>query len=123
MANSKDDDLFSGRGSPAFMSPKEPAIRLLKERYSESFAFTGGSRENQVHLFLIKLGLWSLVLTLTPRDLKYIKPDVRDIEMPDALRVIEDALSGKNPIVAERLDESVKKSLERIKKKLQEFKR
>jgi hypothetical protein len=123
MANSKDEDLFSGRGSPAFMSPKEPAIRLLKERYSESFAFTGGSRENQVHLFLIKLGLWSLVLTLTPRDLKYIKPDVREIEMPDALRVIEDALSGKNPIVAERLDESVKKSLERIKKKLQEFKR
>ncbi len=123
MANWKDDDLFSGRGSPAFMSPKEPAIMLLRERYSESFAFTGGSRENQVHLFLIKLGLWSLVLTLTPRDLEYIQPDVSKIEMPDALRIVEDALTGKNTVVAERLDASVKKSLERIKQKLGEFKR
>lgn len=118
-----DDELFSGRGSPAFMSSKEPAIRLLKERYSESFAFTFGTREKQVHLFLIKLGLWSLVLTFTPRDLEYIDAKTEKIEIDDALRIIEDSLSGRNPAMTERLDASVKKSLERIKKRLDEFKK
>ena len=35
--------LLSDRGFPALMSLKEPALRMLKERYSESFAMTKGA--------------------------------------------------------------------------------
>ena len=114
------DDIFAGRGAPAFMSTKEKAIQLLREKYSESFAFTVGSPGKQVHLFLIKLGLWSLVTTLTPRDLA---KDSKEIELGDALQVVEDALSGKKSELAERLDRCVELSLERIKTRLDEFKK
>jgi hypothetical protein len=67
-ARKNEDSLFSGRGSPALMSLKEPALRMLRERYAESFAVTSG-KDNQIHLFLVKLSLWGLVRTFVPRDI------------------------------------------------------
>ncbi len=121
--HSNDDDLFSGRGAPALMSVKEAAIRMLKERYSESFALTKGSREGQVHLFLVKLGMWALVLTFTPRDLR-IQPEAQNIEfgMTGVLNLIELALNGKDEALREKLDRGVQRALERIQMKIERFK-
>jgi hypothetical protein len=113
-----DDELFAGRGSPAFMSSKEPAIRLLKERYSESFAVTFDREKGQGHLFLVKLGLWSLVFTFTKRD---FVASSQKFEISEVLQIIEDALTGKNELIQKKLDDSVKKSLERIKDKVSQF--
>lgn len=108
------DDLFSGRGSPAFLSPKEPAIKLLKERYSESFALTNG-KENQVHLFLIKVGLWSLVYTFTPRDVSSEK-----IDIPTVLLFLENSIVAGSSFVS-KLDSAVSKACERIRQKIEMY--
>jgi len=111
----RDDPLFSGRGAPAFMSPSEPAIRLLRERYQESFAFVNGT-EHRVHLFLIKVGLWSLVWT-------FVFKEIVQEEKYAMLRISLDrthaALSGKEPTLLESLDESVRNAKERTRKALE----
>ena len=117
MASAKDDPLFSGRGSPALMSLKEPALRLLREKYSESFAVTSG-KENQIHLFLIKHSLWALVRTFVPKDLD---DTAKTIRIDDALSLIENALNGSNPKLLESLDASVSKARCRIASKAEEF--
>jgi hypothetical protein len=117
LKENEDKESFAGRGSPAFMSPKEPAIRALREKYHESFAFTESkNRPPQVHIFLIRLGLWSLVLTLTPRD---VGSD--EIRIGDALDLVAGALSGRNPELEAKLDLGVRKSLERIGEKVSQF--
>jgi hypothetical protein len=113
----KDDPLFSGRGSPALMSLKEPALRMLRERYSESFAVTSG-KENQIHLFLIKLSLWALVRTFVPKDLDQ---SAKSIRIGDALSLIENALNGSDPELLQSLDTSVSKARSRITAKAEEF--
>jgi hypothetical protein len=120
---SDENDLFSGRGAPALMSTKEPAIRMLKERYSESFALTQGHRNAQVHLFLIKLGMWALVWTFTPRDLeKRLDEKEKNFGIAETLPIIEAAISGKDPAMQEKLDKAISRSLERIESKLSEIK-
>ncbi|MGI0090970.1 MAG: hypothetical protein ACREBS_04610 [Nitrososphaerales archaeon] len=109
-----DDPMFSGRGSPALMSMKEPSLRLLRERYVESFAITTGS-ENRVHLFLVKIGLWSLVWTFTT------KHSPVPTSLDSVLKAIEDALSGRDPELLEKLDKSVSDARTRIRNKAQEF--
>jgi hypothetical protein len=110
----KDDLLFSGRGSPALLSLNEPALRLLHERYSESFAIT--HKENQVHLFLIKVRLWSLVWTFTPRDFASEK-----IKVSDVLDWIESGMKNENPEFLAKIDAAVVWAKERIKRKIYEF--
>lgn len=110
----KEDPKFSDRGYPAFMSPNEPAISLLRERYSESFALTK-SKENQVHLFLIRVGLWSLVWTFTPRDV-----DCKQIQLSDALALIEVSLKTGSHLIT-KLDKAVEKARGRIENKVNEF--
>ena len=97
----KDDLLFSGRVSPALLSLNEPALRLLHERYSESFAITR-NKENQVHLFLIKVGLWSLVWTFTSKDFGSDK-----IEVSNVLDRIESTMKNEDPEFLAKLDPSV----------------
>jgi len=113
----KDDPLFSGRGSPALMSLKEPALRMLRERYSESFAVTSG-KDSQIHLFLIKLSLWALVRTFVPKDLDQ---SAKSIRIGDALSLIENALNGSDPELLQSLDTSVSKARSRITAKAEEF--
>jgi hypothetical protein len=113
----RDDPLFSGRGAPAFMSPKEPAIRLLRERYSESFALVPGSGD-RIHLFLVKVGLWALVRTFVPKSLS---AGAKGISLDDALKLIENALNGGDPNLLENLDSSVARAKSRIKDKTDEF--
>jgi len=108
------DDLFSGRGSPALLSSKEPAIRLLKEKYSETFAFTEGLKEKgQVHLFLVKYGLWALVYTFTPRD---YSASEGNSSVRKTLNFVEDVL-GRNTDFSALLDSAVKKAVERIEER------
>jgi len=115
----KDDPLFSGRGSPALMSIKEPALRLLSERYSERFAITRGEGE-RVHLFLIKFSLWGLVRTLVPKD---VSPEAKTITIADALGLVESALTGKNEKMLESLEVAVPKAKSRILTKADEFRK
>lgn len=96
------------------MSPSEPAIKLLRERYSETFALTEG-KENQVHLFLIKVGLWSLVWTFTPKD-----TDSDQMKLQDALAFIETSIITKSPFLA-MLDETIVRARERIENKVNEY--
>ena len=114
------DDMFAGRGRPALMSTKEPAIRLLNEKYSESFAVTSGARKNQVHLFLIKLGMWALVWTFTSSDLPV--DSTHGIPTSQVLQLIESALTGKDPKMKEKLDRAVSLALLRVKKMAEELK-
>ncbi len=110
-------DLFQGREAPALMSLKEPAIRKLKDRYSESFALTKGSKDPQVHLFMIRLGMWALVWTFTPRDT--VTSDSREkFGITEALTIIESALDGNNQTMLQKLDTAVAKAEERIRSKL-----
>jgi hypothetical protein len=106
------ESFFSGYAPAAYMSLKEPAIRLLRERYGETFALTKGTGE-RIHLFMIKIGLWSLVYTFTPRDLR-----LEGIE--GALYLLEKSLISES-VLRRKLDESVRKAKERIKDKAQKF--
>lgn len=115
--SSQDDSLFSGRGAPAFMSPKEPAIRLLRERYSESFAVVPGTGQ-RIHLFLVKVGLWALVRTFVPKDMGRAG---ETITLEDSLVLIENTLTEKNPELLESLDASVAKAKSRIANKTEQF--
>lgn len=114
------NDPFAGRGAPALMSTKEPAIRMLKERYSESFAITQGAREGQVHLFLIKLGMWALVWTFTAKDIIAEPSSSVEVkfDIQDALTTIESALSGGDVDFQQKLDHAVSKALQRIRSKI-----
>ncbi|MDG6906158.1 MAG: hypothetical protein JRN20_10280 [Nitrososphaerota archaeon] len=112
---SKDNLLFSGHGSPALMSLSEPAFELLHERYHETFAITH-NRQDQVHLFLIKVGLWSLVWTFTPRDFGSDK-----IEISDVLERLEVIMKSDNREFLSKLDAAVSGASERIKKKINRF--
>lgn len=99
------------------MSLKEPAIRLLHERYSESFAITIGTG-GRIHLFLIKLGLWSLVWTFTPRD---FGGETQKATIYDALKLIEDALSDRNHELLSSLNGAVSEAQLRIKAKVEKY--
>jgi hypothetical protein len=114
------EDLFSGRGSPAFMSLKEPAVKMLRQRYSESFAFTEGSRQGQVHLFLIKFGMWALVWTFSPKD-RGSRSDSKFL-IGDALQIVESIMKGENISLQERLDKAVSQAQQRIQSKFDELK-
>lgn len=94
------------------MSPNEPAIRLLRERYSESFALTKG-KDNTIHLFLIKVGLWSLVYTFSKRD-------VEKLDLPSVLSYLEETISSASLFLL-TLDNCVSKAKERIKSKVDEY--
>ena len=95
------------------MSLKEPALRMLKERYSESFAITKGA-ERRVHLFVVKIGLWALIWTFTPRDLDSVS---KTLEIGEVLEFLEISLRRGNTDFAKRLDTSVAKARERIEKR------
>ncbi|HZW55011.1 MAG TPA: hypothetical protein VFF30_01850 [Nitrososphaerales archaeon] len=112
-----EDPLLSGRGSPAFMSPSDPALRLLKNRYSESFALTNGG-DHRVHLFLIKVGMWALTWTFV---FKPISDEDKLGQIRAALAKIEDALSGHDPLFLEKLDGAVSNARQRIKKRANQF--
>ena len=109
------DSIFSGYGSPALMSQKEPAIRLLFQTYSESFAFTKGS-DDRVHLFMIKLGLWVLVWTFSSKDF-----DERSSTIATALTLVEKCLTGQNDGFKQRLDKAVVRAQSRLKEKIARF--
>ena len=99
------------------MSLKEPALRLLRERYLETFAITS-SREKRIHLFLIRYGLWSLVRTFVPKDF-----GSQEIEIGDVLALLENALNGSEsgkPLLFS-LDKSVEAARRRIAVKAKEF--
>lgn len=107
------------------MSMKEPAIRMLKERYSESFALTVGPQKKQIHLFLIKLGLWSLVWTFASKNNNTtLVSDGKEATfgIDEALLIIESAMKGENQEMQRKLDDSVSRALERMKSKLNQIK-
>jgi len=101
------------------MSLKEPALRLLTEKYAERFAVTRGDGA-RVHLFVIKFSLWGLVRTFVPKDLG---TDVKTLTIWDALSLIESALNGKDEKMRESLDAAVANALSRISSKSHEFRR
>ena len=109
----EDQSMFEGRGPPALLSLKEPAIRKLNERYSNSFAIAPGKINSQVHLFLVKVGMWALVYTFTPRDTNESLSEER-LRIDSVLRLIEDAMDGRDKNLLERLDKSVSRALSRI---------
>jgi hypothetical protein len=116
--NDEDKNALTGYGAPALLSPKEPAIRKLKERYSDSFAVVPGLRKGQVHLFLIKYGLWALVETLTPRD---FGQQSGSTDIAKALRWLEKTLNSFDGSRLDRLDQFVRKAKERIQNRADEF--
>ena len=109
----QDDPLLSGRGSAAIMSPSEPAFKLLKSRYSETFALTLGD-SGRVHLFIIKVGMWALAWTFAFGEIPEAK---RSEKIDAALKRIEDALSGSDAPLLEKLDSAVMAARERIRKR------
>ena len=115
LSSSNPDELFLGRGSPALMSTKEPAFRLLTDRYNETFALTFGN-EGRVHLFLIKVGLWSLVYTFVFKNA--VKPE----QISMALEHITTALNGRDKELAGKLDKAVFEARKRIEVRIARFK-
>ena len=113
---SSDDTQLSGRGSPALLSPSEPALKMLNGRYHETFALTMRPRVKQVHLFLIKVGLWSLVWTFTPSDVTS-----ETIDLDKVLQLIEECEKPENQNFLQKLDLSVARAKDRIKKKAEEL--
>ena len=112
------DDLFSGRGSPALLSLKEPALRILRDRYSETFAITMSREKKQVHLFIIKFSLWALVRTFVPKD---VSSD--EISVSDVLTLLENALKGSESgqFLLSSLDSSVERARARLDAKASEY--
>jgi hypothetical protein len=116
-----DDGMLSGKSSPALLSLKEPSIRMLKERFSETFAITRGKNGNQIHLFIIKAGMWALVWTFTPREFSDSGDISAEFGLGPVLVLIEDALSGRNERMLQKIDRAVHNALERISAKIDEF--
>lgn len=114
---SRTNGLFSDRGFPALMSLKEPALKMLRERYSESFAITKGA-ERRVHLFMVKIGLWSLIWTFTPRDLN---SGAKTLEIDEVLEFLEISLRRGTSDFTRKLDLSVAKARERIENKSRKY--
>jgi hypothetical protein len=112
---SSDDPFFSGRGSPALLSLKEPALRMLKDRYSETFAITQNKEKKQVHLFLIKHSLWALVRTFVPKDIS-----AEEITVHDVLELLENALNSESPLLSS-VDSSVERAKSRLDQKAKEY--
>lgn len=119
--SSRDDDLFSGRGSPALLSLKEPALRKLHERYSETFAITTSREKKQIHLFLIKYSLWALVRTFVPKDISSSSSSPDQITLQDVLTLLENALNGGDKSLLSSLDSSVERARERVDAKASEY--
>ncbi len=115
------ENTLFGKSFPALMSLKEPSIRMLKERYSETFAITRGKDGNQFHLFIIKAGMWALVWTFTPRDISNSSNGSNTFGLGPVLFLIEDALSGRNERMLDKIDRAVRNALKRIKAKADEF--
>lgn len=97
------------------MSIKEPAIRLLRHRYEETFALTYGN-DGRIHLFLIKVGLWSLVYTFV------FKNATKSEQIPMALDRITIALDGRDEQFASKLDKAVLEAKKRIEEKVIQLK-
>jgi hypothetical protein len=116
------EEPFAGKSFPALISPNEPAIKLLKERYAETFAFTNGTRKNQVNLFLIKLGMWALVWTFTPKDLR-LPGEYKEFKLDQALEIVEDAMTGVDEHMQSKLDQAVALALARVRSKAEQLKR
>jgi len=115
--NKNSDNALAGHGAPALMSAKEPAIRLLAERYSEIFALTPGIDRKNTHLFLIRVGLWALVWTFLPRE----NNDPNKSQIRAALDDLEKALQGNKAELLGRLDSAVAKAKKRIETKTRDF--
>ena len=65
---------------------------------------------------MIKVGLWSLVWTFTPRDFGSDTVEIRQV-----LDRIEKTLKNGDPELLAKLDAAVAKANERIKNKVDEF--
>ena len=113
-----DDSFFSERGSPALLSIKEPALRMLRERYSETFAITFSREKKQIHLFIIKHNMWALVRTFVPKDIPS-----ENIQISDVLTLLENALNGSvdHKSLLSSLDFSVNRAQSRIAAKAEEL--
>ena len=67
-------------------------------------------------MFLVKVGMWALVYTFTPKDTNEDFFEER-FGIDYALKLIEDAMDGKDKNLQEKLDKSVSRALSRIRVK------
>jgi hypothetical protein len=93
---------------------EQKTISDLEGEYSENFVLTKGVKPHQAHLFLVKFGLWSLVYTFTTSDFE--KGNEKEL-ISQSLKIIEDALTGRNPKLKARLDFAVSRAKDRVAKK------
>jgi hypothetical protein len=103
--------LFCGFG----LSYVKDALALLQSRYNERFEFVKGVRSTQIHLFLVKGGLWSLAWTFIP---KHFEEAGLSISVDGAARLVLIWLGGDNPDAWRRLDTSIRSAIKRVEEKL-----
>jgi len=97
------------------LSRVEDALALLRSRYNERFEFVEGVRSTQIHLFLVKGGLWSLAWTFIP---KHFEEAGLSIGVDGAARLVLIWLGGGNTDTGRRLDASIRSAIKRVEEKL-----
>lgn len=98
------------------MSHVKDALALLQSRYNERFEFVKGVRSTQIHLFLVKGGLWSLAWTFIP---KHFEEAGLSISVEGAAELVLIWLGGGNPDSERRLDASIRSAIKRVEEKLE----
>ncbi|MEM0121051.1 MAG: hypothetical protein QW514_05335 [Thermoprotei archaeon] len=96
------------------MGYTEDALRLLGERYHERFEFVRGVRVGQIHLFLVKGGLWSLAWTFIP---KHFEEFGLNVGIDEAARLVL-AWLGDDGLSGQRLDASINEAIKRVEERL-----
>lgn len=91
----------------------EECLEFLASRYHERFEFVRGVRPGQVHLFLVKNGLWSLAWTFIP---KHFEDEGLGVGVEQAARLVLEWL-GEGSEMGVRLDSSIRAAIARVERR------
>ncbi len=92
-------------------------LALLEKTFGDKFELAGGTRPNQVYLFLVRRGLWSLVYTFIPKDFKGASEGDVDM-MTNACMLLYLALNKGDPEFLGKLTKLYLRAKDRIDSKL-----
>lgn len=95
------------------MGSLEECVDFLSSKYGERFEFVWGVRHGQIHLFVVKNGLWSLAWTFVP---KHFEEEGLGVGLDEAAALVLRWLGGGLDMGG-RLDASIRAAIRRVEQR------